>query len=449
MNLNQISKFSEQLIYFVNYHMKSNIYENKFSSNKFINKLLLDFSNTDPFALELVSKQHLDPLHNSKYPLNYMLWNNLQSKNQIKNHFKFVPDLNDFGNFVKWYRTHSHLIDVGDIKPSKHSAFLYPPLEARQDLHAKLYSNKFVSLDIQHHMETSHIIKEELVGYKTNINLYYIKTKPDLSLVTRIITFIRNLSEPQYSSTHLDLTIFYGNQKKELTFPNTLCSDNMNSGSTLSQVNITIWRSEELYKVLIHELIHFFKFDYNYNTKIFAKIEQILNKQIKISSAHMDMVNESYTETLALVLHTVIMCGIMAKSFDELINLEIKFSTFQVAKIINFYDNSTYKSIFRFNKPHISFSQTSSACSYYIIKYFMLGSLDLILDWWELNGLNLRTTNFDKYVDLYTEIISNAPKNKPLEKYVNRMINIIHTHNHMANSFIFRTMRMSLLDLSV
>ena len=55
-----------------------------------------------------------------------------------------------------------------------------------------------------------------------------------------------------------------------------MCSDNINSGSTYVGSEITIWRSEELYKVLFHELIHYFKLDYRHNADQYKEIDKLV-----------------------------------------------------------------------------------------------------------------------------------------------------------------------------
>ena len=78
-----------------------------------------------------------------------------------------------------------------------------------------------------------------------------------------------------------------------------LNGDNINSGSTLPGSFITLWRREELHKVLIHELIHYLNIDmYNYQYKFY-----ILYKDIKLDN-HKCNPNEAYTEFIAILIFT-------------------------------------------------------------------------------------------------------------------------------------------------
>ena len=97
--------------------------------------------------------------------------------------------------------------------------------------------------------------------------------------------------------------MFYGNQKKYLTNDNNLCSDNINSGARIDN-SIYLWRKEEFYKVLIHELIHLFDVDFYISDSVYQKIEKIFNNTFNVNG--FDRVNECYTEAFAVLLHSII-----------------------------------------------------------------------------------------------------------------------------------------------
>ena len=109
----------------------------------------------------------------------------------------------------------------------------------------------------------------------------------------------------------------------------------INSGSTSHNFNydnpnpILLWRDEEVYKVLIHELLHSFLYDYKLigiNTSPIRKLYNI-SKDTKIC------LSEAYTETWAVFLHSLIIATQFKKSwfkFQEILRMEMLFSCFQV-----------------------------------------------------------------------------------------------------------------------
>jgi len=87
-----------------------------------------------------------------------------------------------------------------------------------------------------------------------------------LKLIFWRVNFMRT-----YANNHkpLQIWIYPSNHKKTLPKSKLITTDNINSGSTTTYDEnkngvICIWRKEELLKVLLHELIHSFKLDYNH-----------------------------------------------------------------------------------------------------------------------------------------------------------------------------------------
>ena len=63
----------------------------------------------------------------------------------------------------------------------------------------------------------------------------------------------------------------------------------------------TVYRSEEMYKLIIHELIHNYKYDF-----AFLEFNLKLSDFINISRDTKLTVNESYTEVVTVLLNTMI-----------------------------------------------------------------------------------------------------------------------------------------------
>ena len=94
----------------------------------------------------------------------------------------------------------------------------------------------------------------------SNIILY----KKCIQKILLRITMMRSLFD---NKKPLDIWIFLSNYKKIIPSNKILCSDNVNSGSSTTYLYnndngvICIWRKEEIYKVLVHELFHAFRID--------------------------------------------------------------------------------------------------------------------------------------------------------------------------------------------
>ena len=156
-----------------------------------------------------------------------------------------------------------------------------------------------------------------------------------------------------------------------------------------------------------------------------------------------DVVNETYTEILAITLNSI-MCSLINNiDLSVIINYEIIFTHFQIAKIINFFGGDTYEDLFK-----ITINQKTSVASYVIIKGMFLNNYEKILKHFD----NLNFGNFDKkrifndYKKLYCEIVNKESLNKEL---INHFLSIIKDKNDKNDKskekFIMKTMRMTII----
>ena len=120
-------------------------------------------------------------------------------------------------------------------------------------------------------------------------------------------------------------------------------ANNINSGVSVFKFNenlpiiTTVYRNEEMHKLLIHELIHTYKYDFRF-MEFNLKISDFINisRDTKLTP------NEAYTEVVTVILNTA------AESynfkdhanfdlFKVMLEYEAQYSLLQCAKILNFY----------------------------------------------------------------------------------------------------------------
>merc|ERR1712070_268791 len=198
----------------------------------------------------------------------------------------------------------------------------------RKNLHDKLYSNSFVGLETYEEYECSDLIYEKYEESKLKLEI--IKHKNDnknyLKYILKIISFMRELAN-KYNCYNgkLNIIFFLGETSKKLKINSIdeklISSDNVNSGSCYPESSIIIWRKEEFLKVLIHELIHFHHIDFSSRDNNYSKLKSLLDNNFKLNG--MDAVNESYTETVTIVIHEYILSRLLKIDFNYLLELEI------------------------------------------------------------------------------------------------------------------------------
>ena len=256
------------------------------------------------------------------------------------------------------------------------------------------------------------------------INFYHNEKNLDIAIpvILKYIQFMYNISN--YSK---DIIINYyltENDKKISEGRNKILTpDNVNTGSS-SIDHIDIWRKEELLKTTIHELIHHMDLDYRDESDIIIKKyrEKYLINSIEINSF------EAYTDFWAIFINIFLCSKILNnpyKFFIKAVYLEKFFINFQSQKVL-------YISRID-NKKIIDINKYSNILAYYIIKNELFNNLNSSL---EIMDYNIRMNDLNKYYDYLYKLPKINENNRKFS-------------NMNKKSYIYKTMRMSIIDINI
>ncbi|MBA42660.1 MAG: hypothetical protein CMF62_01450 [Magnetococcales bacterium] len=293
-------------------------------------------------------------------------------------------------------------------------------------------SNRFIALDIINFIEqnTSSIYKFNS-PFNNNINITTFETL-DRDLVNQIFTILLFMKELGKGKIIKNLNIILTPLKKKIYLLNGFLSQyNVNSGSCYPRHSIEIWRKEEILKVLIHELVHYYELDFNpsypnYNLLI-TYLNQMFNIEGKINPF------EGYTDTLAILLHSHFISEITNISFEKILLYEINWSCFQCAKIINIFKGDSYQSMF-----DITIKQKSNILSYYILKASLLCNINKTIEFVSNN------IPFSANIESFINLLNSSLKNETFKIMNNHYLRLLKNKNE---KFIYQSLRMSCVEL--
>ena len=229
---------------------------------------------------------------------------------------------------------------------------------------------------------------------------------------------------------------------------------NVNTAYTTScsdSTDICIFRSQEWFKVLIHETFHNLGLDFS-NMRNSTADAQIL-KMFKVDA---DVrLFEVYCETWAEIINAMFLSffstkikgnyGIMMGKLDNMLEIEARFSLFQCVKVLN-YNNLMYTDLFNESKRR-HYREDSHVLSYYIIKALLLYNKNQFIGWCVSNNkvlldFNKTTGGIDSFCSLIRSLYTN-----PI--YINaiRTIEPWFIYNRLSNSLARKTLRMTAFEM--
>jgi len=248
-----------------------------------------------------------------------------------------------------------------------------------------------------------------------------------------------------------------------------LGKDNCNTAVTTACDNtgsILIYRHEEWFKVLTHEIFHNFCLDLNG-----INHDDIKNKFINLFGIKSDMeISETYSEFWATIINCCFCSYYLLdnpcdkKSFllyvEFCIEFERTFSFFQTIKILDFMGLNYNELISKNSENKILkstlYREKTNVFVYYILKMILLYDYDHFLSWCrDNNSLLLKFRKTPKNIlQFYDYIISKYKKNDLTKKLMNKseLMNMYKSlkdgHKFPYKKNILKTMRMTICELN-
>lgn len=469
--MNVLSENSVQIVNFINKNIStdqniSNYVQNKINdkieNNNFLIPIIktIDDMTREKFEFK-IKKNKVSKIHDvNQYPLIYIYYKQLYN-NKILNHFfDYIPNLNDFWTFIEWFRSHHHLVKYTEIykiiKKKNHNDLvelhdmLFNVSGNRGKIHTLLYDNQFIGIDTHQHIESCNLDYFEVESGYDKIYLYFpcnydnndsnicIQDDEVNKIVNEILTIInimRNITKKKHM---VDLTIFFGKQKKKMPKNNIFSAENINSGSTYPAFEVYIWRREEFRKVLIHELVHYFGCDAGIYNNGYEKLEKVINNNFKYE--WLDSHNEAYTEILALIIHSCYVSKITKISLKVVLANELYFTIFQISKILKQYNNND---IFK-----IKFKQTTSVLSYFIVKMMLFINIESAIKFFDEYGI------ISKNADLFAKLVDESINKYKNDSELHSILELINTKQfeyenpiNKNKDYVLSTLRMTCMEI--
>ena len=354
----------------------------------------------------------------------------------------------------------------------------------------ELLKSSYVSTKVKSYIYNNgtHIVKYNFIIERSkynsidrNITINFCVFNNDVKIVDKLNNYVfkikillKLLFKYSTISCSKDLTLYLFLTPKIKILPEErkiLDEDNVNTAVTTScslNGKLLIYRKEEWFKVLIHELFHVLGLDFSQvNSNMYSSI--LINHFNNINSNM--LLSESYCEYWALILNSCFkiffnqilskVSGVKTKIYRltfikkmrENIEIERKYSLFQMTKIIN-YMNKNMSYIDFVNKDNISkqliensYREKTNVFCYYIIKTILLNNNETFMKWCRINNVNLFKFDISKKTinSFIQYIISKSTKESFIEE--TQIFDILYKNvlREKNNDYLMNNMRMTII----
>lgn len=339
------------------------------------------------------------------------------------------------------------------------------------------FNQKGFPEDIRKHIEKTVIYQIEYLFSLDgrNIKVHFILEEQDInqsidyfsqSIEKMILwlSFIDKYSSKKCSKT-LTIYIYMTSLLKTLPTSNIdiIDENHANTAFTYTCVpvsEIVIFRKEEWFKVFLHETFHNFGLDFSGMNNDYCK-EHILSIFDVTSEVNL---YEAYTEFWGEIMNCLLTSFFFSKNKNDLsgflnttyflIDLERKFSFFQMVKVLDFM-GLTYHDLYSLTKQsqlkrNTFYKENTSILAYYVIKTILINQYMDFIVWCDTCHFSLldfkKTMNhqkeFCKYIEYHYKTKIMLERTHDMEEVVDHM-----KAKKKNGYFLKNTMRMTLLEM--
>ena len=123
------------------------------------------------------------------------------------------------------------------------------------------------------------------------------------------------------------------------------------------------------------------------------------------------------------------------------------YSLIQCAKILNHFNYNNSSEFFKENNSNTKFNQTTSVLSYFFIKTACLFNTENMFDFINNNYTQFNYNNKTLAIEEYQKLVVNSLINKEFQDTIDRILQVLRNKSNTNNSYFFRTLRMSCIEL--
>lgn len=283
------------------------------------------------------------------------------------------------------------------------------------------------------------------------IHLYFINKPSQIkltSIIEKMYIILNLLSLYSPLKGLFDISIYFTDFKKTMPKNGIMDFIHVNTAYTsklYDNIDIHIYRTEEWYKVLIHEAFHALKLDFAFSDQQ-NNSSSLIFDLFKIQIAD-PRIYEAYTECFANILNLLSISffttrvksnySLMLKKFEYYINNEINWSFIQANKVMK-YNNLKYENIIHTYNHRYEYQEKTHIISYYIIKLILLFHFNNFSKWCisTNKGLKFDVSNIESFFIFIRE-------HHDTDEFLIKMKEF---ENINTTGFIHNTLRMSVYD---
>lgn len=336
---------------------------------------------------------------------------------------------------------------------------------------------EFTSIDIKNDIEINLPYKNSYNIKLKDINLDLIIYSENEYKIQKYLLYRIFFLHYIFNNNNIYIKLWLSNIKKNINFNKNdkyIGPKEINSGCTTFTGTlpnkVSLWRKEELGKVIIHELIHSLELESKSILDLYKYFD--IKNNIKINTF------ECYVEILAQLLNLIISSNEMnynnkkskkktknknkkktkskSKSYNlflEYLNIERIWSYFQCAKVLNYFEYKRFEDFYDENGINKTdkYNQKSNIFSYIILRsiiyYNLLEFMNILFKY---NKDNLLKDNIPDEIKIKFFINSIKKNKNKYCKIINYFINYIEKiDNKQSNTIIYNSARLSAIETDI